>query len=72
MAKKRLTRSRDDKMLCGVAAGIAEYLGMDPTIVRLAWVIAILLPVSNVIVVLVYLVLCFVLPLEASGEAQER
>ena len=26
-------------MLCGVCAGIAEYLGIDPTLVRLAWVL---------------------------------
>ena len=64
---KRLTRSRDDKMLCGVAAGIARYLDVDPTLVRLAWVVAILLPGPNAIIVLLYLVLCFVLPLETPG-----
>jgi len=64
---KKLTRSRDDKMLCGVAAGIARYLDVDPTLVRLAWVVAILLPGPNAIIVLLYLVLCFVLPLETPG-----
>jgi phage shock protein C len=33
--KKRLYRSKDEKMLCGVCGGIAEYFDMDPTIVRL-------------------------------------
>ena len=67
MDRKRLTRSRDDKMLCGVAAGIAHYLDVDPTLVRLAWVVAILLPGPNIAIVLVYLVLCFVLPPETPG-----
>jgi phage shock protein C len=35
----RLVRSRDDRMVAGVAAGMAEYLGIDPLLVRLAWVI---------------------------------
>jgi len=39
---KRLYRSRDDRMLAGVAGGMAEYLGIDPTIVRLLWVLAFL------------------------------
>ena len=36
--KKRLTRS-DDKMIGGVCAGLAEYLDIDPTIVRIVWVL---------------------------------
>ncbi|HMQ33209.1 MAG TPA: PspC domain-containing protein [Chloroflexaceae bacterium] len=35
----RLTRSRSDRMIAGVAAGIARYLNTDPTIVRLVFVI---------------------------------
>ncbi|MEI8305840.1 MAG: PspC domain-containing protein [Chloroflexales bacterium] len=33
----RLTRSRDDKMIAGVASGIGRYLGVDPVLVRLAF-----------------------------------
>jgi phage shock protein PspC (stress-responsive transcriptional regulator) len=40
--QKRLYRSREDRMLAGVAGGMAEYLGIDPTIVRLLWVLAFL------------------------------
>jgi len=36
--KKRLTRS-NDRMLAGVLAGVAEYLDMDPTIVRIIYVV---------------------------------
>ena len=35
--RKRLYKSRNNKMICGVCAGIAEYLGIDPTVVRLIW-----------------------------------
>ncbi|MDR0645838.1 MAG: PspC domain-containing protein [Elusimicrobiota bacterium] len=34
---KRLYKSTDDKMLCGVCGGIAEYFELDPTLVRLGW-----------------------------------
>lgn len=36
----RLYRSGKDKILGGVCGGIAEYLGVDPVIIRLLWVIA--------------------------------
>lgn len=35
---KKLTKSTN-KMLCGVCAGIGEYLGIDATVVRLLWVL---------------------------------
>lgn len=35
---KRLYKSQN-KMLCGVCAGLGEYLNLDPTLVRLIWVI---------------------------------
>ena len=35
--KKRLYRSKTDKKLCGVCAGVADYFGIDPTIVRVIW-----------------------------------
>ncbi len=36
---KRLYRSRSEKKIAGVCGGIAEYFGIDPTIVRLAWAV---------------------------------
>ena len=38
-ARKRLFRSDQDKIIAGVAGGMGEYLNMDPTIVRLLWVL---------------------------------
>ena len=37
---KKLKKSVNNKMLAGVCGGIGEYFGIDPTIVRLLWVIA--------------------------------
>ena len=39
MREKRLYKVSQGKMLDGVCAGIAEYLNVDPTLIRLAWVI---------------------------------
>ncbi len=36
---KRLYKSNTDKMVDGVCGGIAEYFQIDPTLVRLAWVL---------------------------------
>ena len=35
---KKICKSKDQKLICGVCGGIAEYLDVDPTIVRLLWV----------------------------------
>ncbi|MCC8029832.1 MAG: PspC domain-containing protein [Lachnospiraceae bacterium] len=40
--KKRLYKSDDNRVLCGVCGGVAEFLGIDPTIVRLVWAILII------------------------------
>lgn len=36
---KRLRKSNREKKICGVCGGIGEYFDIDPTIVRLAWVL---------------------------------
>lgn len=38
---KQLTRDTDNKMIAGVCSGIANYLNIDPTVIRLLWAIAI-------------------------------
>ena len=37
--KKRLYKSSTDKKVCGVCGGIANYFDVDPTVIRLSWVI---------------------------------
>ena len=48
-SSKRITRSRDQRMIAGVSGGIAEYFGIDPTIVRLAWVVSAFLGGAGVV-----------------------
>ena len=36
---KRIYRSKNDRRISGVCGGIAEYFNVDPTIIRIAWVI---------------------------------
>lgn len=65
--ERRLYRSREDRMISGVCAGIADYFGIDPTVVRLLAVV--LLVVGNVATLIAYIVLAIVLP-EAPDAAQ--
>lgn len=39
MEQKKLYKSSTNKMISGVCGGIAEYINLDPTIVRLLWVV---------------------------------
>lgn len=47
---RRLTRRRDDRMIAGVCSGVADYVGMDPTLVRLLTVVAAIFSVGAVAV----------------------
>ena len=59
---KRLYRSTQDRMVAGVLAGIGEYFNIDPTIIRLMFVI--LLFISFFTVSLLYLVAAIIIPNE--------
>lgn len=59
--KKRLTLSRDRK-IAGVCGGIAEWLGVDPTAVRVAYTLLTLFTAFSGVVV--YIVLWIVMPKE--------
>lgn len=56
----RLYRSRDDRMLAGVAAGLADYWDADPSLIRVVWVL--LSIVSGGIGIVVYIVMAIVVP----------
>jgi phage shock protein C len=62
---RRLYRCHHDKSLAGVASGIAEYFDLDPTVVRVLWIIATLL--SGGLAILLYVILAFVMPVEPYG-----
>ena len=57
---QRLYRSRGDRLLFGVAGGQAEYLDVDPVLVRIGWVLLILATAG--IAVLAYIVLAVITP----------
>ena len=61
MKDKKLTRSADDRMLAGVAGGLAEYLDIDPVLIRILFVIIALLG-GGFIGILIYVVLWIILP----------
>ena len=56
--QKRLTKSKTDRKLCGVCAGIAEYINLDPTVIRVIWAIVALSGVG----ILAYLICAFIMP----------
>ena len=62
--KKRLYRSKKDKMLAGVCGGLAEYFDVDPSLVRLATVLLCLYAGTGL---LVYIIAAIIIP-EASVE----
>lgn len=61
---KRLYKSATDKKLDGVCAGIAEYFDIDPTVVRLLWVLATLFVGAGV---LAYIIAAVVMPRKPEG-----
>lgn len=56
-----LTRSRSHRVLAGVCGGIAEWLGWDPTVVRILYVVTSILSVAFPGII-VYLVLWLIMP----------
>lgn len=56
----KLRKSRMDKMLAGVCGGIAEYLGWDPTIIRIIFLILVFSSFGTM--VLIYFILALIMP----------
>ena len=59
---RQLTRSLEDRRMAGVCGGIADYLRIDSTIVRLAWIVLTVVPGAIVLGVAAYLIAWFVMP----------
>jgi len=59
--EKRLRRSSDDKIIAGVCAGLADYFGIDPVIIRLVFLVLFL---AGTIGFWPYLILWLVMPLD--------
>ena len=58
---RKLYRSRNDRMLGGVCGGLGQYLDVDPTLIRLLFVAAVLLGGHGL---LIYLVMLIIVPIE--------
>lgn len=57
--KKRLYKSSTDKKVCGVCGGIANCFDVDPTVIRLIWVIFTLVGGSGLIA---YIIAAIIMP----------
>ena len=60
---KKLYRSTQNRMIAGVCAGLAEYLNIDPTIVRVIWALVALSGAG----ILAYLVCALIIPEKPSN-----
>ena len=57
--EKKLYRSRDKKLICGVCAGIGEYFNIDPTVIHLAFALFTCMGGSGI---LAYLIASVIMP----------
>jgi phage shock protein PspC (stress-responsive transcriptional regulator) len=64
MNEKRLVRVEEGRMIAGVCAGLGRYLGVDPTVVRLIFVLLALFAAGGV---LLYLILWIIMPIEGAA-----
>ena len=63
---RQLTRSTSNRMIAGVCAGLGEYLGIDPTIVRLLTVLAFFTGFGGI--ALVYIIMAIVVPEQTAAQ----
>lgn len=61
---KKLYRKTEGKMLLGVCAGLADYLALDPTVVRLLWVLFTCVGGSGI---LAYIICAIIMPVEGTN-----
>ena len=61
----RLYKSNQNKIIDGVCAGIAEYFGIDPTLIRLGWVLLCAMGGSGF---LAYIIAAIIIPRRPEGE----
>lgn len=59
--RKRLKKSVTDRKICGVCGGLAEYLNLDPTVIRLIWALLVIAAGTGLVA---YIIAAFVMPEE--------
>lgn len=67
---RRLSRCRENRVIAGVASGVAEFFGLDPTLVRVLWFLSLFF---GGVTLVVYIGLALIVPLEpaTAGAATE-
>ena len=60
--KKRLYKDKETAVISGVISGIAQYFGIDPTAVRVAYVLLCAFVIRVIPGIIIYLVLAFIMP----------
>lgn len=68
--EKRLYRSKKERVLLGVCGGIAEYFSVDPTIVRLIFILLIF--VSGPLLPIFYFIFALIIPEAPNGDVSEK
>ena len=63
---RRLCKSRDDRIVAGVCGGLAEFFGLDPTIIRVIWAVMICMGGSGL---LLYIICAIVIPNDTDGRS---
>lgn len=67
---KRLYRSKNERMLGGVCAGLGEHFDIDPTVIRLVWAVITVLSIGTG--VLVYIIAWILIPEEETGSSEQK
>jgi phage shock protein C len=67
---KRLYRSKKDRMLGGVCAGLGEHFDIDPTVIRLVWAVITVISIGTG--VLVYILAWILIPEEDTGSSEQK
>lgn len=65
---RKLYRSRDDRMISGVCGGLGEFFGIDPTLIRIIFILLLIFGGSGLII---YLVMLLIVPEEPLAEVSQ-
>lgn len=63
---KRLCKSRDDRIVAGVCGGLAEFFGLDSTIIRVIWAVMIFMGGSGL---MLYIICAVIIPNDTDGRS---
>ena len=61
-AGRRLTRSVSNRMVCGVCGGLGTYTGIDPTVIRVLYVVVSLIAGAGFLGLILYFILSVIIP----------